>query len=839
MAGIEWVATLNDSPLQQSLRNIEGSVKKTSRVIEQQGGSIDEFGAVLKRVFNILDQVGKNFNVEGVGNQIVALTKVIRDNEGVLTQSKDKLVQWAEQAKEAQKTGDKGLFDAITNDIKTEIATMENLIKETNDYKMALNEIKAINGIYSTGEKAPMLFNTQEEFEHVERLKTGISELISTIANFNGTENDLQGLRLELSGMQEELRLCELNAAEAAAKLGDGGRAAADASVKFFTLNKAVEEQTGVAAEMANKLNAAATELENAKAGGDLSAIDDAQIKYNLLSESLQDAKMNLINLQTEQKKASESFKGSTMNNLRMELRQATVEIADLTILYRNMTAEERNSAAGRELQQKLLDLTQKAGDMRDAMGDASRAIASVASDTHNFDAVTGGLNVVQSTFGAVTGAAAMFGAKEEELAAIQTKLQASLAISNALSVVQNNLQKESALMIGVTSVQKKALLVSENLEVAAKGKNIIVTKAAMVAQAAFNAVAKANPYVLLAGAIISVVGALAIFVKGSKDAEKAEKQRQDAMEKAKESAESYRNALSSSYANMMSKYSELRREWQKLSSDHQKTKWIKDNKKAFEELGLSVGGIKSAEDVFRNNTKNVVDSFKRRAEAAALAAKMTELYRQQMDLEQKYTERHGLFSHKEGDKVTTSVEGGFTHDRGSNNLYNGGKYKYNPSSGTFTYTTKGAQDANRRLTEQDATLKQINDDWKSIGIQIDDIDGKLKKLGDTTTTKGGGGGGSGNKTDQAAKQLQDRWKQEEAIADLEEKARRARTAASIAGIQNQAERERAERDVQYQQTLEDLKSKEEDIYKTIYEQRKHAYETANKDKKYESTASR
>lgn len=41
MAGLQWTMTLNDSPFQQSLRNIEGSIKNTSRTIEQQGGNIE------------------------------------------------------------------------------------------------------------------------------------------------------------------------------------------------------------------------------------------------------------------------------------------------------------------------------------------------------------------------------------------------------------------------------------------------------------------------------------------------------------------------------------------------------------------------------------------------------------------------------------------------------------------------------------------------------------------------------------------------------------------------------------------------------------------------------
>ena len=74
------------------------------------------------------------------------------------------------------------------------------------------------------------------------------------------------------------------------------------------------------------------------------------------------------------------------------------------------------------------------------------------------------------------------------------TKLQAALVASNALSSIQNNLQKQSALMQGIGIIQTKAATTAETIKTAAQGRGVIVTKAATIAQAAFNAVAKANP---------------------------------------------------------------------------------------------------------------------------------------------------------------------------------------------------------------------------------------------------------------------------------------------------------------------------------------------------------
>lgn len=85
------------------------------------------------------------------------------------------------------------------------------------------------------------------------------------------------------------------------------------------------------------------------------------------------------------------------------------------------------------------------------------------------------------------------------------------------------------------------------------------------------------------------------------------------------------------------------------------------------------------------------------------------------------------------------------------------------------------------------------------------------------------------------AKMLQDQWKHEEEMTKLQKDSARAREDASIAAIQSQSERERAEREAQHNRTIADIKAQENDIYKAIYEQRKKTYELNNKDK-YENT---
>ena len=188
------------------------------------------------------------------------------------------------------------------------------------------------------------------------------------------------------------------------------------------------------------------------------------------------------------------------------------------------MTAEEQKSASGKELQQKIDEMIQKASTLKDAMADVQDSVSKGASDTFTFDAISQGIDAIVSSMGAATGATHLLGMSDKELEEIQTDLQAAFVISNSIIRIQTALQKQSSLMKGVAAIQEAALVKATNLNTAAQGKNIIVTKAATVAQAAFNLVAKANPYVLLAMALVTVVGALALYAKGTADASENQK---------------------------------------------------------------------------------------------------------------------------------------------------------------------------------------------------------------------------------------------------------------------------------------------------------------------------
>ena len=226
--------------------------------------------------------------------------------------------------------------------------------------------------------------------------------------------------------------------------------------------------------------------------------------------------------------------------SVKTELRELVQEIATLTIQYRNMSDEEKSSAQGQELEQKMNGLKARASELKDAVEDVNREIKSGANDAQSFSAITEGINLLISGVGGLTAASHALGIGEKDLIKIQTTLQASLAASNALTKAQTALQSESNLMVGVARLQAAAHATAVKIKTAAEGESIIVTKAATVAQAAFNKVAMMNPYVLLATGIGLLVAAVFTFTKATKEETEEQKKAREEMERSKREYEEF-----------------------------------------------------------------------------------------------------------------------------------------------------------------------------------------------------------------------------------------------------------------------------------------------------------
>lgn len=314
-----------------------------------------------------------------------------------------------------------------------------------------------------------------------------------------------------------------------------------------------------------------------------------------------------------------------------------------------------------------------------DTAAKSENAIATGAAATaENIDAVSKSKNAAATTAAATA---------ENLDTAAKTK---NTAVT-AAAVTADNLDTASKTKNVVATT---ASATAENLETAAKSKNIVVTTAATAAQKAFNVVAKANPYVLLATAVIGVVSAFALFSDGAEEATEAQKKLNEAEENGKKVSDAYSSTLASEYSKLMTGYTKLKAQWSSLANDSQRKKFIKEHKSELKSLGLEINNVADAEAAFNGDTSKIVEAFRKRAQAAALAAKMTALYSQEMQIVDRMNELK-LTGPRAGDKAYDVKR--YTEDKNTKysgrRTYNNGTL-YMGNDGSLLYTKKGAEEA-------------------------------------------------------------------------------------------------------------------------------------------------
>ena len=142
--------------------------------------------------------------------------------------------------------------------------------------------------------------------------------------------------------------------------------------------------------------------------------------------------------------------------------------------------------------------------------------------------------------------------------------------------------------------------------------------------QELLNTALNGNPYGMMAQAATMAFTKVIEYATKASDAEI--RMAEEAEMKA-ERQKAANEAIGRSTGELMAKYESLRIQWNNLSNDQQRNEWIKANKSAFNSLNIAVTDVTSAENVFVNNTAQVVAALKARAEAEAYA----ELYKEQI----------------------------------------------------------------------------------------------------------------------------------------------------------------------------------------------------------------
>ena len=311
--------------------------------------------------------------------------------------------------------------------------------------------------------------------------------------------------------------------------------------------------------------------------------------------------------------------------NMKGTLRELTEEIAQLTLQYNELSDEEQRSDVGMQMRDKITQLTEEAGKYKDIVSDVKQSISASASDTRLFDSLIEAGQVFAATMGVAETACRALGMSEDSLQQSMLKVQQAMQAVQALQVIQNTLQKQSNLMKGIAILQSKAAAAAAKMEAAATASATGATKAQTIAQAAFNAVAKANPYVLLATAILAVIGLIVGYTEATKDATAADEEAAEKAMTLKDVREEMADTFAQNAGTLLAKYKMLQTGWNELKTDMEKTEFLKQNQKDFNDLAKeadyaqgTIGNVNTAEDFLNKATPTVTAAILKRARAMA-----------------------------------------------------------------------------------------------------------------------------------------------------------------------------------------------------------------------------
>ena len=374
--------------------------------------------------------------------------------------------------------------------------------------------------------------------------------------------------------------------------------------------------------------------------------------------------------------------------------------------------------------------IAQYAGKIQDAMSDASKAVTRFSDDTMGLKAAADTMQLAAAGATAVTGAMGLLGVKSDEVKNAILKVQSAMAILNAVQTISNKLNKDSALVqyakalrMRMTAAAATQSAAATSADTAANVANAASAKAATAANTALAVSMNALPWV--AAATLAVAAGVAIYkyVSAQKDASKADeearRQRQDTIKFYDDVAKS----AAQSAAKQVTALMQLSEAWKRLANDNQRNEWIRNNQKAFSDLGLSIKSVADAENVFNKNTPNVIKAMLNRAAAAAATSVMEDKMRQALD-EYNKVEKHRIFRRNDPiDNATGLIEGVDYTPRYNNGVRMPGGFL--TDSGASKMTERDRQRAKNQIQQNHADAM---DSIRGLSSQVQKFIGALSR---------------------------------------------------------------------------------------------------------------
>ena len=666
---------------------------------------------------------------------------------------------------------------------------------------------------------------TQEIVESIQIQKRVIEELEKTVADLNerinsvepGTAQDAlieqaNAARVELDGEKQGMvaLINELNNLQRA----NEGAASASEDIRNGL------SQIGAACEMhENAIAALKKEYEQITQtmNGSLKSGNDNE--YRALRDRAQAIKgeiatrKSLLNELREQSNALED-EASRMEQARAAAENTAQAHVSLRQQIRALKEEMADAVANGidEQSEAYKRMVNELGRLQDIQGDIQSQGSVLANDEATFAGVLSGLNGVVGGFTAAQGAVALFAGENENLQKIMLKVQSLMSITMGLQQVAQTLNKDSAfslitlnkakewwnnlLAVGrgeqiastaATAADTTATIAStaattanaaaEQASNTAKTASVGASTGAAAAQAvqtasatagtvaniglagAFRMVGAAIKSIPVFGWILAGISALIALV--SHFVSKANE--------SKKATEEWYNAIAENAYKPIASIMELSDKWNALGNDLEaKKQFIENNKKAFEDLGVSVRDVVDAENVLVANKTAFINAQIEKAKATIYLQQAQEKVKELIKKEQEYNAMSDTKSmwvqtstfgtgywvetaNNEKKKAKTALDGLRAEiSKGFQNAANAERNGWNilkkaGIGATQTYTKGSLGAIEQAIQLKQEALKHLtnNDDYKKAMAEIEKLQKQADKITGKTTTSSGSGGGS------------------------------------------------------------------------------------------------
>jgi DNA repair exonuclease SbcCD ATPase subunit len=666
---------------------------------------------------------------------------------------------------------------------------------------------------------------TQEIVESIQIQKRVIEELEKTVADLNerinsvepGTAQDAlieqaNAARAELDGEKQGMvaLINELNNLQRA----NEGAASASEDIRNGL------SQIGAACEMhENAIAALKKEYEQITQtmNGALKSGNDNE--YRALRDRAQAIKgeiatrKSLLNELREQSNALED-EASRMEQARAAAENTAQAHVSLRQQIRALKEEMADAVANGidEQSEAYKRMVNELGRLQDIQGDIQSQGSVLANDEATFAGILSGLNGVVGGFTAAQGAVALFAGENENLQKIMLKVQSLMSITMGLQQVAQTLNKDSAfslitlnkakewwnnlLAVGrgeqiastaATAADTTATIAStaattgnaaaEQASNTAKTASVGASTGAAAAQAvqtasatagtvaniglagAFRMVGAAIKSIPVFGWILAGISALIALV--SHFVSKANE--------SKKATEEWYDAIAENAYKPIASIMELSDNWNALGNDLEaKKQFIENNKKAFEDLGVSVRDVVDAENVLVANKTAFINAQIEKAKATIYLQQAQEKVKELIKKEQEYNAMSDTKSmwvqtstfgtgywvetaNNEKKKAKTALDGLRAEiSRGFQNAANAERNGWNilkkaGIGATQTYTKGSLGAIEQAIQLKQEALKHLtnNDDYKKAMAEIEKLQKQADKITGKTTTSSGRGGSS------------------------------------------------------------------------------------------------